>query len=71
MKIKYFKGTLLGIVFCIAQQSVIIAQENRPCNTTEAVEVLHQAHPELIQQNIEYNKAITQAVLNKKQRKVK
>ena len=65
---KSLKYILAGTLI-FAQAKNIFAQNNQHCGTTEATQVLHAAHPELVQQEIEYNKALALKIKNKKQQK--
>ena len=66
MKIKYYKHIVTTALLCASIAKISVAQEYNHCGTTEATKALELAHPELIQQRIDYNNAISQAILNKR-----
>ncbi|MGQ0829846.1 MAG: M43 family zinc metalloprotease [Bacteroidota bacterium] len=65
MKTNYYKHILLGLL-CITHITGVMAQEEKHCATTEAMEALYKAHPEMIQEAVEYEKAIQQQIENDK-----
>jgi len=57
---------MLSALLCASMVKSGIAQEDKHCGTTEANKALELAHPELVQKRIDYDKALTQAIINKK-----
>ncbi len=69
MKTKSYKYILFSAIICAAQLKTVYGQNGKQCGTTEATQILHAAHPELIQKDIDYNNGLTQQIQYKKQQK--
>jgi PKD repeat protein len=64
MKAKYFKHILLGALF-ISQIKGVMAQ-GEPCGTTQHMNALYAAHPEMLQEAIENEKALQERIAEMK-----
>ena len=65
MKTTTCKFLLLSSIF-ISFFSMNGAAQEKHCGTTEATRALYEAHPELINKEIDYNTAITEEINRKK-----
>ncbi len=68
MKKKSFKYIFISTLI-FAQTKIVSAQNEKHCGSTEATQVLHAAHPELLENEISYNKELAKQIQNKKLQK--
>ncbi|MES2285595.1 MAG: M43 family zinc metalloprotease [Bacteroidota bacterium] len=68
MKKKLYKYIFVSTLI-FAQAKIVFAQNGKQCGTTEATQVLHTTHPELLEKELNYNKELAQQIQYKKQQK--
>ncbi len=63
---KLLLGSALFLLFTILQTKLSLSQEIKQCGTNEAIQALYRAHPEMVQEAIEYEKAIQKQIQDQK-----
>ncbi len=67
MKNKYYKLVWMSAIFIAAQTVSLKAQTPKPCGTEEVMRKMYAEHPELIQQQIDFDNAMKQVINAKRQ----
>ncbi len=66
MKSKYYKFVIISALLLVAQISKVNAQGGLKCGTDEKMRELYASHPEMLQQQIDYNNSLTELIKNMK-----
>lgn len=66
MKSKYYKFVIISALLLVAQISKVNAQGGLKCGTDEKMRELYASHPEMLQQQIDYNNSLKEIIKNMK-----